>query len=70
MAGRRKYHFLVYEPGATSPTLFATNPMFWYPTLEAVRKAAHEFACEHDRGVRVEILSDGHVVERVTPCSD
>ena len=70
MTLRRRYHFLVYEPGSTVPMWFAANPMYWYPTLDSVRKAAQEFACEHDRGVRVDILSDGDVVERVLPCSD
>jgi hypothetical protein len=67
---RRKYHFLVYEPGSHAPNLFVSNPMFWYPTLETVRAAAQLFACEHDRGVRVEILKDRAVVEKVIPCSD
>ena len=67
---RRRYHFLVYEPGSTTPDWFAANPMYWYPSLDAARKAAREYACEHDSGVRVEILDDGHVVEQVRPCSD
>ena len=67
---RRKYHFLVYEPGAKAPTWFAANPMHWYPTLDSARRAAQEFACEHDRGIRVEILDDTKLVESVKPCSD
>lgn len=70
MAVRRTYHFLVYEPGATVPTWFAANPLYWYPTLDSARRAAQEFACEHDRGVRVEILDGANVVESVRPCSD
>ena len=70
MTVRRRYHFLVYEPGSDSPTWFAANPMYWYPTLEAARKAAHEYACEYDHGVRVDVMDDSHVVERVVSCED
>jgi hypothetical protein len=67
---RRRYHFLVYEPGSKVPTWFANNPLFWYPTLESARLAAQEFACEHDHGIRVDVMKDREVVEKVRPCTD
>lgn len=70
MPMRRRYHFAVYEPGSKHPNLFQVNPLYFYPSLEAARKAAHEYACAHDGGVRVDILDDGHVVEHVMPCKD
>jgi hypothetical protein len=70
MPTRRKYHFLVYEPGSDVPDWFAANPLYWYPTLDSARRAAHEFARAHDRGIRVDILSDNEVVEQVRPFSD
>ena len=70
MPKRRKYHLLVYEPGSVSPSWFAANPMYWYPTLEGARKAAHEFACEHDHGIHVDVMKDSKVVEKVLPCND
>ena len=70
MAVRRKYHFLVYEPGSKIPDWFAANPIHWYPTLEAARRAAQDFASLHDHGVRVDILHDSEVVEQVRPCTD
>jgi len=70
MPVRRRYHFAVYEPGSKAPNLFAVNPLYFYPSLDAARKAAQEFACAHDGNIRVDILDDGHVVEQVRPCSD
>jgi hypothetical protein len=70
MPARRRFHFLVYRPGSDVPDWFAANPLYWYPSLAEARRAAQEFACAHDRGVRVDILNDGEVVEQVRPCSD
>ena len=67
---RHRYHFLVYEPGSRAPAWFASNPLYWYPTLESARQAAQEFACGHDHGIRVDVLKDSAVVEKVRPCSD
>lgn len=70
MPKRRRFHILIYEPGSQTPTWFAANPFYWYPTLATARLAAHELACKHDHGVRVDILDDRTVVEKVRPCTD
>ena len=67
---RRRYHFAVYPPGSNTPDLFAVNPLYFYPSLDAARQAAQEFACTHDGGIRVDILDDGHIIEQVRPCAD
>ncbi len=70
MTLRRRYHLLVYLPGQKNPDLFAKSPLIWYPTIETARQEAREFACNYDHGVRVDILSDNHVVEQVRSCAD